>query len=261
MKILCDVCDKNEASLFCVADEAALCAACDHRVHHANKLAGKHQRFSLHHPSPKHAPLCDICQERKAFMFCRQDRAILCRDCDLSIHRANKHTQNHTRFLLTGMKLSANSSLYSSSPAITAAAEPSPPPPPPPMKPSIEAISMESSHQINGAAAAASSISEYLIEMLPGWHVEELLDSSFSYNGFCKSGGGGDDDELQKKRVCVPQFQTELNRSSSMIMSNLGFDEFGFGFGEDSSFVVPQMSQLSSMAAANKKRSRNTNIH
>ncbi|MCD7459087.1 hypothetical protein HAX54_040049 [Datura stramonium] len=46
MKIQCDVCNKKEASVFCVADEAALCDSCDHRVHHANKLAGKHQRFS-----------------------------------------------------------------------------------------------------------------------------------------------------------------------------------------------------------------------
>ncbi|KAL0432386.1 UNVERIFIED_CONTAM: B-box zinc finger protein 21 [Sesamum latifolium] len=143
MKIQCDVCEKDEASLFCVADEAALCTACDHRVHHANKLAGKHQRFSLHHPSPKQAPLCDICQvlviatclfrllvmidvvisewinllrqERRAFLFCQQDRAILCRECDVPIHKANEHTQKHARFLLTGVKLSATAALYSAS--------------------------------------------------------------------------------------------------------------------------------------------------
>ncbi|KAK8585151.1 hypothetical protein V6N13_139089 [Hibiscus sabdariffa] len=63
MKIRCDVCDREEASVFCTADEAALCDACDHRVHHANKLASKHQRFSLLHPSSsKQVPLCDICQ-------------------------------------------------------------------------------------------------------------------------------------------------------------------------------------------------------
>ncbi|MBA0633789.1 hypothetical protein Godav_024896, partial [Gossypium davidsonii] len=63
MKIQCDVCNKEEASVFCTADEAALCDACDHRVHHANKLASKHQRFSLLHPSSsKQIPLCDICQ-------------------------------------------------------------------------------------------------------------------------------------------------------------------------------------------------------
>ncbi|KAL2538278.1 putative salt tolerance-like protein [Forsythia ovata] len=102
MKIQCDVCDKDEAILFCVADEAALCDACDRRVHHANKLAGKHERFSLLQPSPKQALVCDICQERRALLFCQQDRAILCKECDESIHSANEHTSKHNRFLLTG---------------------------------------------------------------------------------------------------------------------------------------------------------------
>ncbi|CAI9763762.1 unnamed protein product [Fraxinus pennsylvanica] len=115
MKIQCDVCDKDEASVFCMADEAALCAACDHRVHYANKLAGKHQRFSLLQPSPKQFPVCDICQEKRAFLFCQQDRAILCRDCDIAIHKANEHTQKHNRFLLAGVKLSSTSALSSSS--------------------------------------------------------------------------------------------------------------------------------------------------
>nr|GMD85724.1 B-box zinc finger protein 21-like [Ipomoea batatas] len=41
MKIQCDVCEKEEASIFCTADEAALCEACNHHVHDANKLAGR----------------------------------------------------------------------------------------------------------------------------------------------------------------------------------------------------------------------------
>ncbi|KAF5951584.1 hypothetical protein HYC85_009528 [Camellia sinensis] len=113
IKIPCDVCNKDKASVFCSADEAALYTACDHRVHHANKLAGKNQCFSLLHPSPKQFPLCDICQEKRAFLFCQQERAILCRDYDIPIRKASEHTRNHYRFLLTGVKLSATSSLYS----------------------------------------------------------------------------------------------------------------------------------------------------
>ncbi|XP_052488170.1 B-box zinc finger protein 21 isoform X2 [Gossypium raimondii] len=153
MKIQCDVCYKEEATVFCTADEAALCDACDHRVHHANKLASKHQRFTLLHPcsSSKQVPLCDICQEKRAFLFCQQDRAILCRDCDVPIHSANEHTQRHNRFLLTDFNPSSN--------------------------------------EVDGST---SSISEYLIEMLPGWHVEDLLDSSPSLSpiGFCKNDDG-----------------------------------------------------------------------
>ncbi|GKV46988.1 hypothetical protein SLEP1_g53938 [Rubroshorea leprosula] len=198
MKIQCDVCDKAEASVFCTADEAALCDACDHRVHHANKLASKHQRFSLLHPSStKQFPLCDVCQEKRAFLFCQQDRAILCRDCDVPIHTANEHTKEHNRFLLTGVKLSATAAVYT--------------PPsgdsvpdfkfhPLKMKPvSVSPVASNPSPVAKNSTVAAANmaatggdnqfaISEYLMEVLPGWHVEDFLDSSSAPPfGFCKS--------------------------------------------------------------------------
>ncbi|KAF8377884.1 hypothetical protein HHK36_031272 [Tetracentron sinense] len=173
MKIQCDVCNREEASLFCSADEAALCDTCDHRVHHANILAVKHHRFSLLHPSSSNdSPRCDICQERRGFVFCQEDRAILCRECDLPIHTANEHTQKHNRFLLTGVKLSASSSFYSST---TTDAKP-------------VSVSPEPSKVLNDEVGSTSSISEYLIEMLPGWHVQDFLDSSSAPpHGFCKT--------------------------------------------------------------------------
>lgn len=66
MKIQCDVCEKGDAVVFCTADEAALCNLCDHRVHHANKLASKHRRFSLLRPDAGEAPVCDVCK-----VFCQ----------------------------------------------------------------------------------------------------------------------------------------------------------------------------------------------
>ncbi|KAE8659871.1 B-box zinc finger protein 21 [Hibiscus syriacus] len=222
MKIQCDVCDKEEASVFCTADEAALCDACDHRVHHANKLASKHQRFSLLHPSSsKQVPLCDICQEKRAFLFCQQDRAILCRDCDVPIHAANEHTQKHNRFLLTGVKLSATSSLYTSSSSSSIASLSNVADSVPEFKSPLlvkspisaspanfNPPSLAKSSSISSTTAAAavtnnkstrdnllatedggstSSISEYLIEMLPGWHVDDFLDSTLPPFGFCKN--------------------------------------------------------------------------
>ncbi|XP_009612483.1 B-box zinc finger protein 21-like [Nicotiana tomentosiformis] len=220
MKIQCDVCNKNEASVFCTADEAALCEACDHRVHHVNKLASKHQRFSLLQPSPKQFPLCDICQERRAILFCQQDRAILCRECDLSIHKANEHTQKHNRYLLTGIKLSANSALYSSTLSTSAASSAnfsasSLKSQNPTNKPVAASVSSTITSNTKAAAVEAvkavkdkvsgcnsqlvnvggnnltSSISEYL-QMLPGWHVEDFLDCS-TPNGSSKI---GDEDML-----------------------------------------------------------------
>ncbi|RDX75189.1 B-box zinc finger protein 21, partial [Mucuna pruriens] len=172
MKIQCDVCDKMEATVFCSADEAALCHSCDRTIHHANKLATKHTRFSLHYPTSNHFPLCDICQERRAYVFCQEDRALLCRECEVPIHSANEHTQKHNRFLLTGVKLSgtcldpvsssSNENLSSS-------------------------CKVEDTVASDTGSVSTSSISEYLIETIPGYCFEDLLDASFAPNGFCKN--------------------------------------------------------------------------
>ncbi|KAF5739363.1 Salt tolerance 2 putative isoform 1 [Tripterygium wilfordii] len=232
MKIQCDVCGKGEATVFCVADEAALCDTCEHRVHHANKLASKHQRFSLLHPSSKEYPLCDICQEKRAFLFCQQDRAILCRDCDLPIHNANGHTQKHNRFLLSGIKFSATPAFFTSSttsetngcdyvpdPKSQRSSVPNPP------------SRAKTSNSITSTTAATtttkkggdslvvsenngstSSISEYL-EMLPGWHVEDFLDSSYTPFGFWKGDNG-----------MLPSMDGDLESNiGSFTSENLGF--------------------------------------
>ncbi|KAJ0697542.1 putative transcription factor interactor and regulator Znf-B family [Helianthus annuus] len=203
MKIQCDMCEKKEASVYCTADEASLCHACDRRVHHANKLANKHLRFSLHNSSDQ-PPLCDICQliavnvsysctvEKRAFLFCKEDRAILCKSCDISIHGANEHTQYHSRFLLAAVKLSESSSCYDSSSDQTLCSSIS--------NGSSSRKSSIVSKQCNlrsttnstsvndgcvsredGVSMEASSITEYLTETLPGWHVEEFMDSNVSH--------------------------------------------------------------------------------
>ncbi|EOX97896.1 hypothetical protein QUC31_015447 [Theobroma cacao] len=212
MKIWCDVCDKDEAVVFCSADEAALCESCDRRVHHANKLARKHSRFSLLHPTFKESPLCDICQVRRAFLFCQEDRAILCRECDLPIHRTNEHTQKHNRFLLTGVKLSSSSSspclnpTSSSSNGHNATTIDSETKSSQSCKrfrsvsnneifssPSIEkplpstTDKVEDNCTSDTVSISTSSISEYLMETLPGWRVDDFLEPSSAANGFCKT--------------------------------------------------------------------------
>ncbi|XP_057958079.1 B-box zinc finger protein 24-like [Malania oleifera] len=108
MKIQCDVCERAPATVICCADEAALCAKCDIEVHAANKLASKHQRLLLQSLSSK-LPPCDICQENAAFIFCVEDRALLCKDCDEPIHAANSLSANHQRFLATGVQVALSS--------------------------------------------------------------------------------------------------------------------------------------------------------
>nr|GMD33297.1 B-box zinc finger protein 22-like [Ipomoea batatas]GMD36682.1 B-box zinc finger protein 22-like [Ipomoea batatas] len=103
MKIQCNVCEVAEANVLCCADEAALCWSCDAKVHAANKLASKHQRVPLSGSSSA-MPKCDICQETVGYFFCLEDRALLCRNCDVAIHKANAYVSAHQRFLLTGVK-------------------------------------------------------------------------------------------------------------------------------------------------------------
>ncbi|XP_022944246.1 B-box zinc finger protein 20-like [Cucurbita moschata] len=214
MKIRCDVCNKEEASVFCPSDEAALCSACDHHVHRANKLAEKHSRFTLLRSTPtgNSPPSCDICQVRRAFLFCLEDRAILCRECDIPIHGASEHTQKHSRFLLTGVKVSPSPATSSSSSTVSGGGSDES------AEVTIEAeigIFKASSRKKakmgskgllrgplmedlqapivgnfggmseNGVSFSTSNISEYL-ESLPGWCVEEFLDSSCVADVFCK---------------------------------------------------------------------------
>uniref|UniRef100_A0A803MSL2 B box-type domain-containing protein n=1 Tax=Chenopodium quinoa TaxID=63459 RepID=A0A803MSL2_CHEQI len=188
-------------------DEAALCDVCDHRVHHANKLASKHHRFSLLHPSSSDFPLCDICQEKKALIFCQQDRAILCRECELPLHTANEHTQKHNRFLLTGIKLSAvisdktkntDTVIVSNGnggyivPDFKSVKKPTSVPSEKTLNSAASLVTYSNSSPVSSnnnqlnCGGSTSNISEYLIDMLPGWHFEDLLVDSAAPFGFSK---------------------------------------------------------------------------
>ncbi|CAH9057397.1 unnamed protein product [Cuscuta europaea] len=176
MKIQCDVCEKEEATFFCSADEAALCGACDGHVHEANLVAGKHLRFTLlyhaHHLPPPSQQVCDICKDKRALLFCKEERAVLCGGCDLQIHTANERTQKHSRFLLTGIKLSASNA----SPATTgdhpdAATRSS--------ASDVVVSEVDQSGEGSVVPGGASSISEYLLETIPGWHVQDFLEYEF----------------------------------------------------------------------------------
>ncbi|KAJ1282119.1 hypothetical protein BS78_03G025800 [Paspalum vaginatum] len=106
MKVLCSACEAAEARVLCCADEAALCARCDRDVHAANRLAGKHHRLPLLPPDAVASPPnCDICQDAHAYFFCVEDRALLCRSCDVAVHTANAFVSTHRRFLLTGVQV------------------------------------------------------------------------------------------------------------------------------------------------------------
>ncbi|CAN6228664.1 unnamed protein product [Urochloa humidicola] len=109
MRIQCDACEGAAATVVCCADEAALCARCDVEIHAANKLASKHQRLPLGGGGESLPPRCDVCQEKPAFIFCVEDRALFCRDCDEPIHVPGTLSGNHQRYLATGIRVGFSS--------------------------------------------------------------------------------------------------------------------------------------------------------
>ncbi|KAH7659763.1 GATA-4/5/6 transcription factors domain-containing protein [Dioscorea alata] len=83
----CDTCHGSPALLYCRADSAFLCGACDSRVHAANRLASRHERVWV----------CEVCEQAPAVVTCKADAAALCSSCDSDIHSANPLARRHDR--------------------------------------------------------------------------------------------------------------------------------------------------------------------
>ncbi|KAK9942710.1 hypothetical protein M0R45_008361 [Rubus argutus] len=166
--------------------------------------------FFLLQPTVKNSPQCDICQESHGFLFCQEDRAILCRECDHSIHKANEHTKKHNRFLLTGVNLSTDPTLFPTSSAScstfsdevvntksTDHARLSKSSTKRPRTGCNEQTLSSSSSKVeenfsiseNGSVISTNSISEYLMgDQMDEWRVEDLLDVSFDFGGLYEVG-------------------------------------------------------------------------
>ncbi|PPS04612.1 hypothetical protein GOBAR_AA16048 [Gossypium barbadense] len=119
MKIQCDVCEKEAASVFCTSDEATLCAPVITASTMPTSLLLNTNVFpfsilpllnkSLSVTSVRHLFGLFIGETRIRVLCTRQGNSMY---CDVPIHLANQYTQKHDRFLLTGVKLSATSALY-----------------------------------------------------------------------------------------------------------------------------------------------------
>ena len=53
-------------------------------------------------------------QEKAAFIFCVEDRALFCRDCDEPIHVPGTLSGNHQRYLATGIRVGFASASFCS---------------------------------------------------------------------------------------------------------------------------------------------------
>lgn len=181
MKIQCDVCERAEALVLCCADEAALCWDCDQKVHAANKLAGKHQRLPLSHPSSQ-APKCDICQEKSGYFFCLEDRALFCRQCDVSIHTASPYVSSHQRFLVTGVRVAPQQHSNTTAPDLLNCSTSS--------ASSVEVPNKKCPILSSAGVTTSIHTGEQMVGLRPHWPLDEILTNA-EYNssyGFSELG-------------------------------------------------------------------------
>lgn len=68
-------------------------------------MHGASSSTSVSFTSDEPVAKCDICQENPVYAVCHEDRAFLCRSCDVAIHSANPHAAKHTRFLMTNARV------------------------------------------------------------------------------------------------------------------------------------------------------------
>lgn len=109
----CDYCKSAAALLFCRADSAFMCMACDAKLHNpdANMAALKHGKVWM----------CEVCEQAPAAVTCKADAATLCVTCDRDIHSANPLAQRHQRTAVVPFYDTAESVVMKSTDAIFAA--------------------------------------------------------------------------------------------------------------------------------------------
>ncbi|XP_073146677.1 zinc finger protein CONSTANS-LIKE 5-like [Henckelia pumila] len=100
----CDYCESAAALLFCRADSAFLCIACDSKLHVSHT---KHERVWM----------CEVCEQAPAVFACKADAAVLCSDCDRDIHSANPLSRRHDRTPVVPFYENAESVVLNSSSA------------------------------------------------------------------------------------------------------------------------------------------------
>lgn len=108
-------------------------------------------------------------QEKAAFIFCVEDRALFCRDCDEPIHVPGTLSGNHQRYLATGIRVGAASAPACSAGGCDAHDSDHHAPP----KATVEALPPQPA--VSAEAQKVPSPPQFLPQ---GWAVDELLQFS-----------------------------------------------------------------------------------
>ncbi|KAJ8439557.1 hypothetical protein Cgig2_024144 [Carnegiea gigantea] len=88
----CDTCRAAAALIYCRADAAFLCGACDAKLHDPNPNPNPN-RIRPH----ERVWVCEVCEQAPAVVTCKADAAALCTACDRDIHAANPLASRHER--------------------------------------------------------------------------------------------------------------------------------------------------------------------
>eukprot|EP00252_Welwitschia_mirabilis_P020938 TRINITY_DN5241_c0_g1_i2.p1 TRINITY_DN5241_c0_g1~~TRINITY_DN5241_c0_g1_i2.p1 ORF type:complete len:213 (-),score=46.35 TRINITY_DN5241_c0_g1_i2:355-993(-) len=105
-------------------------------------------------------------QEKRGYFFCLQDRALLCRQCDYSVHSINALVAAHQRYLMTGVRVG--------------------------LEPSHDVLPAPSASQSQKSSSSAEDLqmqkisvnkkvyanAENVLESLPEWRMDDFLNIS-----------------------------------------------------------------------------------
>jgi hypothetical protein len=114
-----------------------------------------------------------VLQEKAAFIFCVEDRALFCRDCDEPIHVPGTLSGNHQRYLATGIRVGFGAASGCSGGAHDDADHHAPH-----KAATKQASSPQTTTNTTASAEAQQVLSPPQFLMPQGWAVDELLQFS-----------------------------------------------------------------------------------
>lgn len=83
---ICQVCEKQPATIYCVPDKTDMCAKCDRDVHSANKVVRSHQRVPISEKTQYQEEIYGYCTDHKNIereFFCTICRVPVCVHCKM----------------------------------------------------------------------------------------------------------------------------------------------------------------------------------
>jgi len=121
---VCDNCGANPALLFCEADDARLCEACDAKIHAANSIAQRHIRVPVNEMPGMPLGQCMDHPEAEADEFCKECRIPICPHCrSLGSHSMNEAAKHRCMPLLDAYRMELKRNRHGNPPSLASSLE------------------------------------------------------------------------------------------------------------------------------------------